>query len=267
MSRKPTLSPTRISIYLECAVKYRYIYQEKLGRFYLKSRAGYSFGSTLHHTLQTFHEGGGTQTVDQMVASVQQKWVSAGYTSKEEEQNYQKEGVEIVTAYHSAAQHRIEAQVVTIATEKTITCDLGNFKLSGRIDRLDKHPDGSLEIIDYKSGRTEVTPEYVSQSLAMSCYQLILSKLHPQTPISATIYALRSGTSATYSLAGEALRQFEQDIMVLGEEILVRDLTELEPTRIAACDDCDFLKRCQIFWRRKAYLEQTQYSDGFWSED
>src|SRR5689334_21595027 len=54
--RKPTLSPTRISTYLDCAVKYKYIYQDKIGRFYLKARAGFSLGSTLHHVLQQFHE-------------------------------------------------------------------------------------------------------------------------------------------------------------------------------------------------------------------
>ena len=60
--RKPTLSPTRIGTYLECAVKYRYIYQDKIGRFYTKARAGFSFGSTLHNVLQDFHEQGATHT-------------------------------------------------------------------------------------------------------------------------------------------------------------------------------------------------------------
>ena len=45
----------------------------------------------------------------------------------------------------------------TIATEKTISCDMGRFKLSGRVDRIDRHADGRLEIIDYKSGRWDTS--------------------------------------------------------------------------------------------------------------
>ena len=56
--RKPTLSPTKIRTYLECAVKYRYVYVDKIGRFYLRARSYYSFGSTLHHVLQDFPRAG-----------------------------------------------------------------------------------------------------------------------------------------------------------------------------------------------------------------
>ena len=69
VTRKPALSPTKISTFLECAVKYRYVYIDKIGRFYLRSRAGYSFGSTLHHVLQQFHEQGAAHSVEEMTAA------------------------------------------------------------------------------------------------------------------------------------------------------------------------------------------------------
>src|ERR1041385_6846512 len=84
--RKPTLSPTRIATFLECAVKYRYIYQDKLGRFYLRARAGYSFGSTLHHVLQQFHEQGATHSAEEMTAQMEERWIGAGYETAEQEQ-------------------------------------------------------------------------------------------------------------------------------------------------------------------------------------
>src|SRR5690242_13074770 len=98
--RKPTLSPTRIATYLECAVKYRYIYQDKIGKFYLRARPYYSFGSTLHHVLQEFHEQGATHTPEEMVAGVEQNWIAAGYESEEQEQAHRETGHQIVQAYH-----------------------------------------------------------------------------------------------------------------------------------------------------------------------
>jgi RecB family exonuclease len=249
--RKPTLSPTRIQTYLECAVKYRYVYLDKIGRYYLRARAGYSFGSTLHHVLQAFHQQGEAHTAEEMAAEVEQRWIAAGYDTAEQEQEHREAGRRIAEAYHESHRQRAERDVETIATEKTISCDLGRFKLTGRVDRIDQHADGRLEVVDYKSGRLETSAEEVRDSLAMSCYQLILSKLTPGSPVSGTIYCLRSGNQASYALAGEELERFEQDIITLGAEILDRDFAGLEPVPVPACAYCDFLPRCERFWRQR----------------
>lgn len=262
--RKPTLSPTRIATYLECAVKYRYIYQDRLGRIFLRARAGYSFGSTLHHVLQEFHEQGATHTPEEMVTEMEQRWIGAGYETAAQEQAHREAGQQIVQAYHAAHQERAVAQVETIATEKTITCDLGPFKLSGRVDRIDKHADGSLEIIDYKSGRWETTPEEVANSLAMACYQLILKHLHADVRVFGTIYCLRSGLSASAELGEEDRNRFEQELLTIGKEILTQDFLEVRPVPLDICPDCDFLPLCTRYWRRQGLSEIL---DGPLSED
>jgi putative RecB family exonuclease len=258
-TRKPTLSPTRIATFLECAVKYKYIYQDKLGKFYLRARAGYSFGSTLHHVLQQFHEQGATHTAEEMTAQLEERWIGAGYETVEQEQQQREAGQQIVQAYHTAYQERAQAEVETFATEKTLSCDMGRFKLSGRVDRIDRHLDGSLEIIDYKSGRWETTPEEVANSLAMCCYQLILKRLYPESRVFATIYCLRSGFSASAELTGEPLETFERELILLGHEILDEAYDTLEPVRMDICPECDFYTRCQRFWRLQ---ERAEYPDS-----
>lgn len=262
--RKPTLSPTKIVTYLECAIKYRYIYQDKIGRFYLRAKSYYSFGSTLHQVLQQFHAEGAAQTAEEMREELQQTWISSGYKSEEQEKEHRERGEEIVVAYHAAQQERAAAQVETIATEKTITCDMGPFKLSGRVDRIDRHADGTLEIVDYKSGRWETTPEEVANDLAMNIYQLILSRLHPDTPIVATIYCLRSGIQASAGMTPEAREQFATDILTLGKEILEQDYSELRPVPLEICPKCDFLPHCMRFWNQEQRREVL--NEGF-SED
>jgi putative RecB family exonuclease len=263
--RKPTLSPTRINIYLECAVKYKYIYQDKIGRFYTKARAGYSFGSTLHNVLQDFHEQGATHTPEEMVEELQQKWIGAGYESQEQEQAQREAGQQIVQAYHIAHQERIQAQVETVATEKTISCDMGRFKLSGRVDRIDRHADGRLEIIDYKSGRWDTSAEEVANSLAMCCYQLILKRQYPESPVCGTIYCLRSGNQATAELADDTLEEFARELTDLGNNILADNYDALRPVPLEICPECDFLPRCARYWR--AIERQSEPNDAPFSED
>ena len=265
--RKPTLSPTRIGTYLECAVKYRYIYQDKIGRFYTKARAGYSFGSTLHNVLQDFHEQGATHTPEALVEDLEQKWIGAGYRDAEQEAAHREAGQQIVQAYHAAHQERIVAQVETIATEKTISCDMGRFKLTGRVDRIDRHADGRLEIVDYKSGRWDTSPEEVANSLAMCCYQLILKRLHPEAPVSGTIYCLRSGHQATVELEHDTLEEFARELTLLGNEILDEDYNALRPVPLDICPDCDFLPRCSRFWREQERRDHALSNDAPFSED
>jgi len=256
--RKPTLSPTRIATYLECAVKYRYVYLDRIGRFYLRAKPCYSFGSTLHQVLQSYHAEGGAQSAEQMVEQYERAWIAAGYETPEQEQAYREAGVEMVQAYHAAATERVEREVETLFTEKTISADMGPFVLSGRVDRVDRYPDGTLEIVDYKSGRWETTPEEVAGDLAMNVYQLILRRNYPGTRVFATIYCLRSGIQASAELSDEDAETFAADLLELGQEILNRDYANIEPVRITACEWCDFLPRCERFWRQQAQRERLE---------
>ncbi len=253
--RKPIMSPTRIGAYLECAMKYRYLYVDKIGRFYVRARPEYSFGSTLHQVLQHFHREGGVPSADDLVRHYEDRWIGAGYETPDQEQAYQEAGRGMVEAYHRAAAGRLAQGVETILTEKGIRTDMGPFILSGRVDRVDRHADGTLEVVDYKSGRMEVTPEDVAGSLAMNIYQLILRRNHPGTRVIATIYCLRSGVQASSGMTNEEAERFGQDILILGEEIISRDFEAVEPVRIEACDSCEFLPRCQSFWRMRRRTE------------
>ncbi|MBC7529852.1 MAG: PD-(D/E)XK nuclease family protein [Chthonomonadaceae bacterium] len=249
--RKPVLSPTKINTYLDCVVKYRYVYVDKIGKFYQKSRSYYSFGTSLHHVLQEFHEGGATHTAEELTTTLDQSWVSAGYETPAQEAEHQEKGREIVAAYHAAHQERAAEKIETVATEKTLNFDMNGFRLTGRVDRIDQHPNGTLEIIDYKSGRWEVTPEEVVASLAMNIYQLILQRNHPDVPVVSTIYSLRSGISATAALTPDALTEFEAEIQALGTEILNRDYHEARPEPKEICETCEFLSLCKRYWRQQ----------------
>jgi putative RecB family exonuclease len=261
--RKPALSPTKIGLFLECAVKYRYVYIDRIGRFYLRSSPGLSFGATLHQVLQQFHAQGATQTLEAMQNTVDSKWIAAGYETAEQEAEHHDRALELVSAYHAAYQQKTEIGTVTLFTEKTISWDFTRFRLTGRVDRIDQHPDGTLEVIDYKSGRSDVTARDVAGSLAMNCYQLILHHLYPDSAIRGTIYSLKSGVSATSALDGDARARFQTDIEQIGARILDTNWDVVRPVPIEICSECEFLSRCRTYWRS---LERAR-SAGEFSED
>lgn len=258
MPRKPVISPTRIRTYLLCEVKYYHSYLNPQGKYYIRAKREFSFGTTMHSVLQHLHAIGGAEavSVEQLQQVMRQQWVDAGYETPQQAAEFQQVAANLLGQYHvqqlqAAQQIPAELRPRLLMQERLLRMDMGRFALIGRVDRVDEHPDGTLEIIDYKSFRSTVTPEEVHDDLAMCCYQLLLKSLYPDRRVIATIVALQTGANASASLTPEELQDFREDIRLLGEEIISRDFEYLEPKRIPHCDDCDFLPLCQRIWQPK----------------
>lgn len=246
--QKPVLSPSRFVTYLACPVMYRWSYEDPRGRWYRRAKPYFSFGTTLHKALQSFHEEGGVGVVpkETLLANYENTWIEAGYESAEESRRQLELGRELLEAYY-AKQAKLPTEGKPVYVERMLRLDLGPFILTGRVDRVDEYPDGRLEIVDYKSGRETVLADDVRNDLAMCAYQLLLKRAHPDRDVFATIHSLRSTAQASYSLQGVELAQFEEDLRELGEEILERDYPSLEPVRKPICSRCDFLEICRTY--------------------
>ena len=111
MARKQTLSPSKITTYLACPVKFGWTYLDPRGKWYLKSKSYYSFGSTLHKVLERFHNAGdtGVTTVgDALQASASEIGIAAQrsgtylvmegpqFSTKAESQLYRQWGCDVI---------------------------------------------------------------------------------------------------------------------------------------------------------------------------
>jgi len=246
VARKPTLSPTKISTYLACPAKYYWTYIDLRGKWYIRAKSHYSFGTTLHQVLQRFHDEGdqGVTTINEALQVYEENWIDAGFTSAEEMAEAFGDGKEILERHVERAQAEPRG-TRTVFVERQLRVDFGEFALIGRIDRLDEHPDGTLEVVDYKSGRQTVDLAEVETDIAMGIYQLLVRRAYPGRMVKATIIALRSGDEASASLSDEAIADLEFDIRELGREIQNRNYEELVPVRKALCERCDFLPLCR----------------------
>jgi putative RecB family exonuclease len=243
--RKLTLSPTKISAYLACRLTYRYAYIDRLSRFFYTPKSFHTFGLMLHRALDEFHKQGGaeTQSAEQLVETMRSGWTSTGYASQQEEVEHLQAAEQFLDQYH--AEHVVEG-AKTLFTEKQLRADMGEFVLMGRVDRIDEHLDGHIEIIDYKSGRLTVGEEEVRADLAMGIYTLLAHRIFPERAVTATIYALRSGDKATVEHSTEELAELEAMIRELAAEIAQIDQDSvIEPDWLPnVCPWCDYLRLC-----------------------
>lgn len=245
--RKPEISPTKMRTYLTCPLMYKHVYVTKIGRFYYTPNVGDSLGSSLHRALQEFHTSGAheTRSSEELVESLRSTWVATGYSSSDEEKHHLELGEQMLQEYYESTQKSGQGSV-TLFTEKQLRDDMGDFALIGRIDRLDERADGTLEVVDYKSGRESVTSDEVANNLAMSIYQLLVRKSYPGRRVIATIHCLRTGCTASAELTDQELEELEHLVVDVAAEMLkITEETVIDPVLIGACGTCDFCKICQ----------------------
>jgi putative RecB family exonuclease len=193
-------------------------------------------------------------TVETLTETLASKWQSQGYKDAEQEQAYKAEAVKILEAYH---QRTIEVPVAEapklLYAEKTLNAPLSpEITLSGRVDRVDEHPDGALEIVDYKSGRETVEPAHVAGALAMSIYQSLLKHHHEDRRVFATIIALRTGSQASHEQTEDEREWLLADCLETAETIRNKDWDSVLPVLNDHCPDCDYLPHCERYWRRQS---------------
>ncbi|MBL8048423.1 MAG: PD-(D/E)XK nuclease family protein [Chthonomonas sp.] len=245
-TRRPSVSPSRLSTYLACSLKYRWTFLDPRGRYLLRSHSYYSFGLSLHKVLERFHdsEDQGVSTLTEAKAALEESWLTSGYDSQQEMEEAWGTGVEILEGH--VRQHLDRpSEATTIAVEKRMKIDLGQFDLVGQIDRLDEYPDGRLEIVDYKSMRSATPLDMLKSDLAMNCYQLMIREEFPDRPVTSTILALQTGDSTSYTPTSDELTEFRRELIFLGDHMLNRDWEHVVPTWKPLCRNCDFVSLCR----------------------
>lgn len=266
MARKFSLSPTRISTFLACPTKYFWTYLDSRGRYFMRSKSYFSFGTSLHTVLQRFHDSKdtGVESKEQAIAALEESWIDAGYSSSQEMLEALGDGKEVLEAYIERVAASTEV-AKTLLIEKFLKYDMGEFILQGKLDRLDELEDGTLEVVDYKSGRSTVTPSDIQGDLAMSIYQFLTQKNYPGKPVRAKIIALRSGDEAFYAMTDEEHVQLEADALKVGEMIMSftervtgEDAEFDRPEPKSLCPKCDFLPLCQRHGLKIEIAEPSQ---------
>lgn len=209
--------------------------------WFVRAKSYYSFGLSLHNALQRFHDSNdlGVQTTDEAVASLEENWMTAGYSSPEEAAEAMAEGRVMLEGYVEAISEKPDG-ATTKFVEKDLQLDMGDWILAGRVDRIDERLDGSIEIVDYKSGSIE-NPIH---DIAMGCYALLAGPLFPGKQLHTTLISLRTRERESAMRTNDDLAEFEKDLRKLALEILHRDYPTIDPKPKRLCVNCDFLRVC-----------------------
>ena len=149
-------SPTAINQYLKCPRQYLY---DKILDFKAKdgNPDAMSYGSAIHAAceflIRSAMSKGEYPTKDEFVEVFKNKLSELPLSSFKQRENIEGRGENALREYY----HQITSTPVEwlYGAEKELFFELDGIKFFGIIDRIDKNPDGSFTIYDYKTGNAK----------------------------------------------------------------------------------------------------------------
>ncbi len=247
-SQITNFSYSQLTTFERCPRQYEYSYILKIPQ---PPTSNLSFGSTLHNTLLEFYKNVGQSkqaslftdyeedlTLEKLLSIYEDKWIPYGYESKVHMETRKERGKEILTTFYDKFKDDIPRVEYL---EKAFKLKVGDYTISGRIDRADKLSDGTLEIIDYKTGKAK-SQKKVDEDLQLALYALATSQCFNQPASKMTLYFLDEDEVVTTEPDEETLKKAEEKVKTLGDAINQFDFAPA-PNKFV-CKWCAYNKIC-----------------------
>ncbi|HSW97198.1 MAG TPA: UvrD-helicase domain-containing protein [Candidatus Saccharimonadales bacterium] len=169
------LSYSQIQTFDMCPLHYKLRYLLKVPS---ETTSSLTFGTSVHAALKTFYERHIFKdpiAIDRIDEILRANWSNEGYTSKAHEQEAFTQAVAVLKNYLHT---HFNPDNLPIAVETPFIFPIKGLKAGGRIDRIDKLPDGRIEIIDYKTGANMPTERELLTNFQLTLYALAANQVH-----------------------------------------------------------------------------------------
>jgi DNA helicase II / ATP-dependent DNA helicase PcrA len=163
------LSASAVDTYERCGLQFKLERDWKLAR---KPAAAMQYGAAIHRVLKTFYDSvrlGRTKTDEELLSLFCANIAEAGIEEEYQHDLYRDQGVAQLKEFLAAARSATVPDV--LHTEEWFDIRVGDTVVAGRIDRIDRGPDGRVKVIDYKTGRAR-DQESADESLQLSIYAM-----------------------------------------------------------------------------------------------
>jgi len=263
---------SQIRSYQKCPYQYKLMHILKIPS---KGSASFSFGSTMHNTLQAFYEKvkdlnsaqqgslfdlpqtnpDTTKTesknslikvpsLEELYEMYDSAWIPDWFKTKKQREEYYQKGKEIFKLFFQS-QGEV-GWTIPVTLEGWFKIKVGDYLVHGRIDRIDQHPDGSLEIIDYKTGKSKekLTAEDKEQLLIYQIAAETLPEYRNIGPVGKlTFFYLNDNLQSSFVGNDKGMEKLKEKL--IGTIKKIHEGSFIATPNQMVCKYCDFRDICE----------------------
>ena len=228
------LSASDIETYRLCPLKYKFA---RVFRIPQEPTINQRFGIVVHQVLERFHAAGGG-SLDSLMQLFEASWRRSGFGDSNDDLQFRAKAVAALTRYWELDQKRAGKPVWF---ERGFSFKLGPHLVRGRVDRVDELPDGSFELIDYKTGRPK-SEDDLRDDVQLSLYQLAARESWEVDARAGSYYYVLDNEKVPVAHSEDELARVKATVEEIAEGILKQEF-EPKPS-YELCSFCDYRIIC-----------------------
>jgi DNA helicase-2/ATP-dependent DNA helicase PcrA len=245
---------SQIEAYSKCPLQYKYAFILKIPSL---DKPSLNFGRVMHNTLKQFftplvnpaifqQDLFGKQSEvkfpsrEDLLDIYESAWNPEGFRSKQEREEYYKKGKAIFRGFYDKLETDGWPNVAFL--EKNFTIKMGSYAFKGAIDRVDSLPDGTWEIVDYKTGSPKEKIDF-NQKRQLILYKLAVEEIFQKPVSKLTFYYLENNSTVSFSATDKQMEKLREQILEIIDKI---KQCRFIPTPGIICSWCDFNGICEF---------------------
>jgi len=233
-----SLSASDLSLYLTCPLKYKFA---RVFGIPQEPTINQRFGILFHNVLERFHkeppenEHEGLRLLNRLF---EQGWRRTGFGSSDDELQFRDRAKEALRLYW---ENERLAEGEPVWLEKKFDFKVGDHHVRGRVDRVDRLPDGDYELIDYKTGERK-SEEDLDSDLQLALYRMAAREAWGIEASTGSYYYVLDGDKVAAPTKPDDAERVERTVLQVGEGILSQDFEPRPSPKV--CSWCDYRLIC-----------------------
>jgi DNA helicase-2/ATP-dependent DNA helicase PcrA len=246
-----SLSATAVETYETCPLQFKFEREWKLAR---QVHAAMQYGAAMHRVLHTYYDSarqGRRKSDEELLQLFLDDPGLSGIQDDYQRRLYLKQGLEQLQDFLAATRSAPAPDV--LHTEQWFDVQIAGTKVAGRIDRMDRAGDGSVNIVDYKTGKAR-SQEDADESLQLSIYAMAAREKWGYR-VGALVFHNLEGNVPVFSRRTEfQLEEARERVVAVARGIAAGDF---EPDPGFHCNFCAFRGLCPAQEKRVPNLAQN----------
>jgi DNA helicase-2/ATP-dependent DNA helicase PcrA len=237
--KRLSLSASDLDLYLTCPLKYKFA---RVFGIPQEPTINQRFGILIHNVLERFHketppdeDDGG---LSRLMGLFEAGWRRSGFGASDDELQYRERAREAMRLY---CEREGAAEGEPVWLERKFDFQIGEHHVRGRVDRVDRLPDGDYELIDYKTGERKTEADLESD-LQLALYRLAAREAWEIEAGTGSYYYVLDAEKVAAPTKPDDAERVERTVLQVGEGVLGQDF-EPRPSP-AVCGWCDYRLIC-----------------------